>query len=162
MVEGHIRTNRLRVHLKLVHPLMKLGNKFRWRGTCAWIVLKEAINISRNIQVSRPLQELRGRHVVVLQMKVPQVALFRQLDNNFAEGFAYCLSPKIEESSDCSRASLDTSCSSVTVGSLAVLAVLFFGAMVQLEEVLDELMGATCTSSVAVARLEETSAQLGR
>ena len=33
MVEGHIRTNRLRVHLKSVHPLMKLSNDFRWRGT---------------------------------------------------------------------------------------------------------------------------------
>ena len=32
-VEGHIRTNRLRVHLKSVHPLMKLSNDFRWRGT---------------------------------------------------------------------------------------------------------------------------------
>ena len=27
----------------------------------------------------RPLLELRGRHVVMLQMKVPQVALFRQV-----------------------------------------------------------------------------------
>ena len=39
---------------------------------------------SRNIQVSRPLLELRGRHVVVLQMKVPQVALVRQLVDNVA------------------------------------------------------------------------------
>ena len=37
LVEGHIRTNRLRVHLKRVHPLMKLSNDFRWRGTLAWI-----------------------------------------------------------------------------------------------------------------------------
>ena len=25
------------VHLKSVHPLMKLGDDFRWRGTFAWI-----------------------------------------------------------------------------------------------------------------------------
>ena len=37
MVEGHICTNRLRVHLESVHPLMKLSNDFRWRGTLAWI-----------------------------------------------------------------------------------------------------------------------------
>ena len=33
--------------------------------------------------MSRPLLELRGRHVVVLQM-VSQVALFRQLADNVA------------------------------------------------------------------------------
>ena len=32
LVGGHIRTNRLRVHLKSVHPLTKLSNDFRWRG----------------------------------------------------------------------------------------------------------------------------------
>ena len=31
MVEGHICTNRLRVHLERVHPLMKLSNNFGWR-----------------------------------------------------------------------------------------------------------------------------------
>ena len=36
-------------------------------------------NLSRNVPVSRPLLELRGRRVVVLQVKVPQVALVRQL-----------------------------------------------------------------------------------
>ena len=29
--------------------------------------------------MNRPLLELCGRHVVVLQMEVPQIALFRQL-----------------------------------------------------------------------------------
>ena len=29
LVEGHFRTYRLRVHLKRVHPLMKLSNGFR-------------------------------------------------------------------------------------------------------------------------------------
>ena len=33
MVESHICTNRFRVHLERVHPLMKLSNNFRWRCT---------------------------------------------------------------------------------------------------------------------------------
>ena len=38
MVEGHIGTNRLRVHLDRVDPLMMLSKNFRWRGTvAAWI-----------------------------------------------------------------------------------------------------------------------------
>ena len=37
------------------------------------------LNFSRNVQVSRPLLELRCRHVEVLLMKVPQVALVKQL-----------------------------------------------------------------------------------
>ena len=46
---------------------------------------------SRNIQVSRPLLELCGRHVVMLQMKVPQIALFRQLVDNVTQGFTCSL-----------------------------------------------------------------------
>ena len=41
--------------------------------------------------MSRPLLELRGRHVVVLQMKVSQVALVRQLVDNVTERFTFCL-----------------------------------------------------------------------
>ena len=37
MVESHIYTNRLRVHLERVHPLMNLSNYFRRRDTLAWI-----------------------------------------------------------------------------------------------------------------------------
>ena len=33
MMESHICTNRRRIHLKCVHPLMKLGNNFCWRST---------------------------------------------------------------------------------------------------------------------------------
>ena len=47
-------------------------------------MLPEVIKFSRNVQVSRPLLALRGGHVVVLQMKVPQVALVRQLVVNVA------------------------------------------------------------------------------
>ena len=35
--------------------------------------------MSRNIQVSRPLLALCSRHVVILLMKVPQIAFFQQL-----------------------------------------------------------------------------------
>ena len=34
---------------------------------------------SRHIQVSRPLLDLCGGHVIMLQMDVPQVALLRQV-----------------------------------------------------------------------------------
>ena len=37
MVESHICTHRLRVHLERVHPLMKLSDDFPCRGTLAWI-----------------------------------------------------------------------------------------------------------------------------
>ena len=37
MVESHICTNRLRVHLERVHPLMNLSNYFRCRRTFAWL-----------------------------------------------------------------------------------------------------------------------------
>ena len=71
--------------------------------------------ISKNVQVNRNLLELRGRHVAVLQMKVLQITLVRQL---VAESFTFCLFlPKIEVSSARSRESPDTSCSSVAVGS---------------------------------------------
>ena len=41
--------------------------------------------------MSRPLLELCGRHVVVLQMKVPQIALLRQLEN-VTWSFTFCFS----------------------------------------------------------------------
>ena len=46
--------------------------------------------------MSRPLLELRGKHVVLLQMKVLQIALFRQVAHNVAQGFTFCFSgPKL-------------------------------------------------------------------
>ena len=51
------------------------------------LVLIEVVNISRYVQVSRLLLELRGGHVVVLQVKVLQVALVRQLFDNVLEKF---------------------------------------------------------------------------
>ena len=81
-------------------------------------MLIEVIKFSWNVQVSRPLLELRGRHVVVFQVKVPQVALVRQLVDYVAESFTFCLfARKNEASSARSRESPDTSCSSVADGS---------------------------------------------
>ena len=47
--------------------------------------------IFQNIQVSRPLLELCGRHVVVLRMKVPQIAPFRQIVDLPRSGYHLCL-----------------------------------------------------------------------
>ena len=44
-----------------------------------------------NIQVSRYLPELCGRHVIMFQMKVLQVALFKQLAYDVSWGFTFCL-----------------------------------------------------------------------
>ena len=55
-------------------------------------VVVEVINLSRNVQVGCPLLELRGGHVVVLQVKIPQVALVRQLIDNVAESVTCSLS----------------------------------------------------------------------
>ena len=44
--------------------------------------------------MSRSRLELRGGHVIMFQMKVPQVALFRQLAHDVAQGFTFCLCPK--------------------------------------------------------------------
>ena len=75
-------------------------------------------NSSKNVQVSCPLLERRGGHVVVFQVKVLQVSLIR----NFIYDVAESSSPsgfllKIETSSDRSREFPDTSCSSGADGS---------------------------------------------
>ena len=42
-------------------------------------------SVSRNVQVSRPLFELCGGHVVVFKMNMPQVALVSKLVKNTAK-----------------------------------------------------------------------------
>ena len=60
----------------------------RFYGIAEWAclhhVLIERSNVSRNVPVSRPLLELCGRHVIMLQMEVPQIAVFRQLAHDDA------------------------------------------------------------------------------
>ena len=76
-------------------------------------VLMEVIKCSRNIQASRPLLEFaRGRRVVLLQIEVTQVALFRELVDNVVESSTFCLFAQ-NRGIFCSL----TSCSSMTVGS---------------------------------------------
>ena len=65
--------------------------------------------------MSGPLLELRGGHMVVFQVKVLQVTLVRQLVDNVSKASHSVFCPKIEVSSV--RGSLDTSCSSIAVGS---------------------------------------------
>ena len=49
-------------------------------------------HLPSNVQVCCPLLALRGGHVVVLQMKIPQVTLVRHLIDNVAESFTFWLS----------------------------------------------------------------------
>ena len=52
-------------------------------------MLIEVINPSRNIQMSGPLLELRGGHMVVFQVKVLQVKLVRQFVDNVSDCFTF-------------------------------------------------------------------------
>ena len=65
---------------------------------CLHHVLIEVTNSSRNIQMGGPLLELRGRHMVVLQVKVLQVTLVRQLVDIVAEYFTFWLFAQVEVS----------------------------------------------------------------
>ena len=55
-------------------------------------MLVEVINLPKNVQVSGPLLEKRGGHVVVLHVKIPQVTLVRHLIDDVAESFTFWLS----------------------------------------------------------------------
>ena len=50
-------------------------------------MLVQVINQSRKVLVSCPLLELRGRHVVLFQEKILQVAHVRQLIDDVLESF---------------------------------------------------------------------------
>ena len=76
-------------------------------------MLVKVIKKSRNVQVTRSLLELRGGHVVVFQVKVPQVVLMICGELHLL----LFLLPKTEAFSARSRESPDTFCSSVAVGS---------------------------------------------
>ena len=80
-------------------------------------MLVKVMNLSRNVQVRCPLLELRGRHVVVFQVKVPQISLISQLIFMLRRDSPSGFLPKIETSSDQSREFPDTPCSSVADGS---------------------------------------------
>ena len=64
---------------------------FRLRRIAGWACLHHVLvkvkNLSKNVHVSCSLLELRGRHVVVFQVKVFQVAYVRQLVDTVLESF---------------------------------------------------------------------------
>ena len=74
--------------------------------------------------MSRSLLELFDRHVMMFQMKVPQIALFRQLAHDVAWGFTFCLSAQKSRYPLLARASPLTH--PVPVLHLGTLEVLFF------------------------------------
>ena len=91
----------------------------------------KVINFSRNVQVRCPLLELCSGHMVVFQMKVPQISLIRQLIDESAKraspsGFLR----KIEPSSDRSREFPDRPGSNVADGFAGLEVLFFFFAMV--------------------------------
>ena len=78
-------------------------------------MLVKVINLSKNVQVSCPLLELRSRHMVRWRS-----LKFRSSDNLFMmlrRASPSGTLPNIETSSDRSREFPDTSCSSVADGS---------------------------------------------
>ena len=59
MMEGQICTSRLRVRLESVHPLMKLSNDFRWRGTLARICCQNVMWLhSKRTEIQRFLSPI--------------------------------------------------------------------------------------------------------
>ena len=54
--------------------------------TCDRVVWSRLLE-AKNAQVSCPLLELCNRHVVVFQVKIPQISLIRQLIRDAAESF---------------------------------------------------------------------------
>ena len=88
--------------------------------------------------MSRPLVELRGRHVVVFQVKVLQVAHLRQLVDKVLEDIhraAFCTKSRLLL---IAHASPLTPLVPVWQLGLAILKVLFSYELVQLEVVLEE------------------------
>ena len=58
-------------------------------------MLVKVMKLSRNVQVSCPLLELSGRHLIVFQVKVPQISLIRQLFMMLRRASPSGLLPKI-------------------------------------------------------------------
>ena len=74
-------------------------------------MLIEVINLSKNIQVSRPLLELCGRHVIMLQMRSRKLRSSGNLLMMMSRASPSAFLPITEVSSALSRDSLGTSCS---------------------------------------------------
>ena len=59
--------------------------------------LEKVMNLSRDVQMSCPLLELRSRHVVVFQVKVPQISLIRQFIHDVAMIFTVWVSAQYRD-----------------------------------------------------------------
>ena len=80
--------------------------------------LVKVINLSRNVQVSCPLLELSSGHVVVFQVKVPQISLIRQVIHDVAKSFTVWISAQYRDLLLITHPSFLTHlCSSVADGS---------------------------------------------
>ena len=55
-------------------------------------MLVKIINLSRNVQMSCPLLELRSRHVEVFQVKIPHISFINQLIYDVAKSFTVWIS----------------------------------------------------------------------
>ena len=60
-------------------------------------MLVNVIHIPRNVQVSCPLLDLRGRHVVVFQVKICEISLIRQLVYDVAKSFTIWISAQYRD-----------------------------------------------------------------
>ena len=72
-----IRSPNSPVRNPLTRDLSGLGLRQIAEWACLHHMLVKTINLSRYVQVSCPLLELRSGHVVVFQVRVPQISLIR-------------------------------------------------------------------------------------
>ena len=99
------------------HVICLVSASSNCRMACRHNMRVKVINLFRNIHVSCSLLELRRRHVVMLQVKVVQVAHIHQLVLMFWRAARSDFLPTLETSPDRSREVPDTSCSNVADGS---------------------------------------------
>ena len=76
----------------LTRDLSGLGFVELLERACLHHVLVEIMHLPRNVQVSCPLLERRGGHVVVFQVKVPQISLVRQFIYDATKSFTVWIS----------------------------------------------------------------------
>ena len=75
MMESHVCTNRLRIHLKNVHPLVKLGNDFWWISTLTWTCCYMRSNAIQNNQKSKSLVSNLCR-TMIQEDEISKIPLF--------------------------------------------------------------------------------------
>ena len=71
MMESHICTNRLRIHLESVHPFMKFGNDPWWRSTLTWNGCQMCCRSIQNNQKSKGFVSNFGWSMVQKKIRSP-------------------------------------------------------------------------------------------